>query len=185
MSATGIQGFWNYDAFSLLGPSAGRPQSEAIGFINNFTQNLCFTQTDITLKCHNNPPILTRTYNSHNQDEDIVFNHGGVTGASFIGVDWMLNFEHCLLKEDDGENPDIYEIDPTGCRNVYSWGGSNYDSPKGVFKDLIEDGSDLELVTRDYFTYHFSEKNNRTNMAGTFYGLDYIEDRNGVRVVVV
>ena len=61
-SYTGIQGFWNYDTFSWLGPMAGRSQAEAIGLINTHTLNLCFTQTDTALKFHNSQAILTRLH---------------------------------------------------------------------------------------------------------------------------
>jgi RHS repeat-associated protein len=191
MTNTGIQAFWSYDTFSLLGPMAGRSQAEAIGLLNTFNFNLCFTQTDIALKFHDNPPILTRTYNSSDDDEDIYFINGGVNNVSFIGKNWMLNFEHCLVEEtDEGDPVTLYEIDPTGCRNEYTWDTDHYNVPAGVFKEVTRNDDSgivtLELTTRDYVTYHFSEKVNRTNMTTNckFYGLDWIMDRNGNKVII-
>lgn len=191
MTNTGIQAFWNYDTFSLLGPMAGRSQAEAIGLLNTFNFNLCFTQTDIALKFHNNPPILTRTYNSHDDDEDIYFINGGENNVSFVGKNWMLNFEHCLVEELSEGNPyKLHEIDPTGCRNEYTWDTDHYNVPAGVFKEVTRDEDSgvitFELTTRDYVTYHFSEKVNRTNMTTNckFYGLDWIKDRNGNKVII-
>jgi hypothetical protein len=147
MTKTGVQSFWSYDTFSLLGPMAGRSQAEAIGLLNTFNFNLCFTQTDIALKFHDNPPILTRTYNSSDDDEDIYFINGGVNNVSFIGKNWMLNFEHCLVEEtDEGDPVTLYEIDPTGCRNEYTWDTDHYNVPAGVFKEVTRN-DDSGIVT--------------------------------------
>jgi RHS repeat-associated protein len=193
-SKTGIQGFWNYDTFSLLGPMAGRSQAEAIGLINTYTLNLCFTQTDIVLKWHNNPPILTRIYNSETQNESIFFHNGGNDRISFIGKDWMLNYEHCLIEDESGQNPDVYEIDPTGARNTYTYSSTDgtykyYAAPAGIFKTLRKHISEAwyEIQTRDYTTYRFSGKKRATNIdtAGArFFGLDWIKDKNGVKVII-
>jgi len=184
MASTGIQGFWNYDVFSLLGPMSGRPQAEAMGFVNTWNLNLCFTQTDIVMKFHNNPPFITRTYNSKVDQNDPNFR----AGISLVGKDWMMNYEHCLVEVLDGEVvTDVYEIDPTRCMNHWTYSGGIYSPPNGVLKEMTKSSGEYNIETKDHFTYHFVENTNiiyNPANGNKFYVLQYIEDRNNVRVYV-
>jgi len=191
MASTGIQGFWNFDVFSLLGPTAGRPQAEAIGFVNTWNFNLCFTQTDIVTKFHNNPPFITRAYNTGVAAGDLNF-RGGV---SLVGKNWIMNYEYCIIEGCDGSYAidSVTEIDPLRCLNTWTYTSGTpgtWTPPPGVFREMTKpDGNTYEVTTKDHFVYSFSKNENITidNGSGTYnyiYVLDYIEDRNGSRVYV-
>jgi RHS repeat-associated protein len=185
---TGLQLFWTYDSFNVntkgFGNGIGRINVAGGKLVdageNSFSLptdfNFSFQVFELALKFHQNSPYLMRFWNSTEIDQTTYFNdHFGLFGKW-----WISNFEHCLI-EDTG-NYRITEIGPSGERNVYTESGGNYTAPAGVLKDMTKSSGEFDLMTHGYYTFHFKHL---TNDESNLYRLDYLKDKNNVRIYVV
>ncbi len=169
---TGFKPFWNYVSFRISPRAIGGGAT----FVNTMGLNHIFTQTDVALKYYNFSPTLTRIFNSTEPWETVNFNnHYGTFGKY-----WICPFENCLIE--DTVNNKVTEISPTGARNEFAESGGFYTTPDGINSDLTKTDDEFDLITYSHITYHFKCFDPVTD--DTLYQLEYIEDRNGVRIYV-
>ncbi|MCX6645671.1 MAG: hypothetical protein NTY09_04850 [bacterium] len=145
--------------------------------------NLVFMVNDLILKYHNNSPYITRFYNSTEGDNDDDYSlnlHYGLMGKF-----WIFNYEHCLIEKIVSEaGSDVTEIDPSGARHEYTESSGTYTSPNGILKGLTKTSGEFDLTDRSGTTWHFIHLGGSDPDDPKLYRLEYIKDRNDIRVYV-
>lgn len=125
--------------------------------VNTFSGNLFYKRTDLKIPCTGNSIDLTFCYNnSVAQDYDYGFGKGWTMTYTML---YMLDSNKLILGWGDGR------------RDIYSYNGSHYSAPPGIFDSISEySPGKFRLTTKSGMNYFFDDSSHKS--------LTSVRDRN-------
>lgn len=137
---------------SCKSPEGGHPVNTALG-------NFVYQNVDLEYQGRGIPFQFERTYNSQ----------GGIDSP--IGAYWNHSY-NIYLHEDVAEgskNGNITVVYADGKRHKYTFNGSGYDAPLGVYRTLIKNGDNTYTITRKNLEkFHFNTTGQLVRMEDRF-----------------
>ncbi len=106
--------------------------------VNSFTGNLFFQRTDLYLPGPGMPIDLSFSYNSYRDSLDWGY-----------GAGWTFSY-HYRYYPDTAGSPNLIVERPDGRRDLYTFNGSGYDAPTGIFDTWTETAPGEYLLESKY-----------------------------------